>query len=51
MILIVQYIEEVTVERMNILNFGEILKNVSKSFIDSFLAEFNLNENECTFRM
>jgi len=51
MVLIIKHIEEVTIERMNVLHLGEVVKDVGKPFVDGLLAEFDLNKWMGTFRM
>ena len=51
MIFIVKNIEEVSVEGVDVFNFGEVLEDVDETFVDGVLAEFDLNERGDTFRM
>ena len=50
-ILVVENVEEVAVERMDVLYFGEVVEDVSKTFVDCVLTEFYLSGQECTFRI
>jgi len=41
MILVVKNIEKITIEGVDIFDFGEVLKNIEKFFIESFLTELD----------
>jgi hypothetical protein len=42
MILVVKDIKQVAVERMDVLDFGEVLQNVGDLFVKGLLAELDL---------
>lgn len=48
MIFIVKNIEEVSVEGVDVFNFGEVLEDVDETFVDGVLAEFDLSHVETT---
>lgn len=42
MVLIIEDIEEVAVERVDVLNFGEVFEDIIEFFVESLLAELDL---------
>lgn len=50
-VLVIEDVEEVSVEGMNIFDFGEVVKDVDEAFIDGVLAELDLDEVRVTLRM
>lgn len=42
MVLIIEDVDEVSVERMDLLNLGELFKNTGESIVDGFFTEFDL---------
>lgn len=46
MILVIQDIEKVSIERMDIFDFGEIFENVFEFFIQRLLAKLNFSHIE-----
>lgn len=46
MVLIIENVEKISIERVNILNLGEMLKRISKFLGDGVLAKFNFSHIE-----
>jgi hypothetical protein len=46
MVLIIENIKKIAIERVNIFDFGEIFKDVEKFFIESLLTEFDFSHIE-----
>lgn len=51
MVLIVEDVEEVSVEGVDVFDFGEVVEDVDESFVDGVLAELDLNVGGGTFLM
>jgi hypothetical protein len=51
MVLIVENIEEISVEGVDVLNLREVVQNVHQLLHNDFLAELDLNKAGLTLRM
>lgn len=46
MVLVIEYVEEITVEGMNVFDFGKVFEDVEEFLVKSFLAEFDFSHVE-----
>jgi hypothetical protein len=51
MILVIEHIEKIPVERMDVLYFGEIIEDVDETLADGLMAKFDLSGGRDTLRM
>lgn len=51
MVLVIENVEEVSIEGVDVFYLGEVVEDVSEAFDDCLLAEFDLGEEGGTLRM